>query len=186
MESTISSLIGAAETGDNAAADTLFTTLYSELHRMARRELARKSSPASLSVTTLLHEAYLDLAAREGNRFPDRLIGYAARVMRGLIIDHVRTRNAIERGDEFEITSLKTDVDQNSVDAKKLSSISNALDQLAKVGRKIAEPVDLKFFCGFSFAEIEAPENLSEPTVQSKWEKARIYLHSDIRADLPL
>jgi RNA polymerase sigma factor (TIGR02999 family) len=188
VESTISSLIDAAENGDSAAADTLFSSLYSELHRMAKRELARKGSPASLSVTTLLHEAYLDIAAREGNRFPDRprFMGYAARVMRGLIIDHARSRNAIKRGGEFEITSLKTDVDQNCVNAKELSSISDALDQLAKVEPKLAELVDMKFFCGFSFAEIAALENLSERTVQRKWEKARIYLHRNIRADLPI
>ena len=98
--STISSLIGAAESGDSAAADELFNSLYSELHRLAKRELARRGSPASLSVTTLLHEAYLDIAAREGSRFPDRprFMGYAARVMRGLIIGHARSRNAIKRG----------------------------------------------------------------------------------------
>src|SRR3989442_15236800 len=89
---TISSLITDDECGDGAAADELFSTLYSELHRMAKRELARRGSPANLSVTTLLHEAYLDIAEREGNCFPDRprFMGYAARVMRGLIIDHAR------------------------------------------------------------------------------------------------
>ena len=99
MGSTISSLIGAAESGDSAAADELFSSLYSELHQLAKRELARRGSPASLSVTTLLHEAYLDIAAREGSCFPDRprFMGYAARVMRGLIIDHARSRNAINR-----------------------------------------------------------------------------------------
>jgi RNA polymerase sigma factor (TIGR02999 family) len=186
--STISSLIGAAESGDSAAADELFSSLYSELHRMAKRELARRGSPASLSVTTLLHEAYLDIAAREGSRFPDRprFMGYAARVMRGLIIDHARSRNAIKRGGEFQITSLKTDLGENPVDAKELSAISDALDQLAKVDPKLAELVDMKFFCGFSFAEIAALENLSERTVQRMWEKARIYLHRNIRTDLPV
>jgi RNA polymerase sigma factor (TIGR02999 family) len=186
--STISSLIGAVEKGDSAAADALFSSLYSELHRLAKLELARRGSTASLSVTTLLHEAYLDIAAREGSRFPDRprFMGYAARVMRGLIIDHARSRNAIKRGAEFEITSLKTDAGENPVDAKELSSISDALDQLAKVEPKLAELVDLKFFCGLSFAEIAALENLSERTIQRKWEKARIYLHRNIRTDLPL
>jgi hypothetical protein len=61
--STISSLIGAAKSGDCVAADTLFGTPYSELHRLAKRELARQGSPQSLSVTTLLHEAYLDIRA---------------------------------------------------------------------------------------------------------------------------
>ena len=64
MESTISSLIEATEKGDSAAADALFSTLYAELHRLAKRELARWGAPASLSVTTLLHEAYLDISAR--------------------------------------------------------------------------------------------------------------------------
>jgi DNA-directed RNA polymerase specialized sigma24 family protein len=82
--------------------------------------------------------------------------------------------------------SLHTDVDQNSIDAKELPSISDALDQLAKVEPKLAELVDMKFFCGFSFAEIAALENLSQRTVQRRWEKARIYLHRNIRADLPL
>jgi RNA polymerase sigma factor (TIGR02999 family) len=188
MGSTISSLIGAAESGDSVAADALFSTLYSELHRLAKRELARRGAPASLSVTTLLHEAYLDIAAREGNSFPDqaRFMGYAARVMRGLIIDHARNRNAIKRGGEFEITSLKTDIVENPVDAKELSSISDALDQLAKAEPELAELVDLKFFCGFSFAEIAALQTLSERTVQRKWEKARIYLHHSIRAELSL
>jgi hypothetical protein len=68
--STISSLIGAAEAGDSAAADKLFGTLYSELHGLAKRELARWGAPASLSVTTLLHEAYIDISAREGKSFP--------------------------------------------------------------------------------------------------------------------
>jgi len=184
--STISALMRAAENGDIAAADMLFSTLYSELHRLAKRELARWGTPASLSVTTLLHEAYLDIAEREGQAFPDRarFMGYAARVMRGLIIDHARSRNAIKRGGQFEITSLKTDAVENLVDSKELSCISDALDQLAKVEPELAELVDLKFFCGLTFAEIAALRNLSERTVQRSWEKARIYLHRNIRADL--
>src|SRR5258708_8112058 len=61
-------------------------------------------------------------------------MGYAVRVMRGLIIDHARSRNAIKRGGEFEITSLKTDAGQNRVDPKELSLISDALDQLEFFG----------------------------------------------------
>jgi len=143
--STLSSLIGAVETGDSAAADMLFSALYSELHRLAKGELARRRSPASLSATTLLHEACLDIAAREGNHFPDRprFMSYAARVMRGLIIDHARSRNAIKRGGEFEITSLKTDADQSLADPKELSAISDALDQLAKVDPRLHELVDM-------------------------------------------
>jgi RNA polymerase sigma factor (TIGR02999 family) len=186
MGSMISSLVITTECGGNTTTDTLFSTMYSELHRLAKRELARQWAPLSLSVTTLLHEAYLDMAAREDPSFPDRarFMGYAARVMRGLIIDHARNRSAIKRGGEFEITSLAADVVENPVDAKELSSISDALDELANVETELAEVVDLKFFCGFSFAEIAAMQKLSERTVQRRWEKARIYLHRSIRADL--
>jgi len=188
VESTITSLINAAESGDGAATDALFSTLYSELHRLAKRELGRRGAPPSLSVTTLLHEAYLHISARAGTSFPDqaRFMGYAARVMRGLIIDHARSHCAIKRGGEFEITSLENKDVENPADVKELSSISDALDQLAKVEPGLAEVVDMKFFCGFSFAEIAALQKLSERTVQRKWEKARIYLHRSVRADLPL
>jgi hypothetical protein len=69
---TIASLADATERGDRSAADALFAALYSELHRLARRELARQGVPLGLSATPLLHHAYLDMAKREGSAFPDR------------------------------------------------------------------------------------------------------------------
>jgi RNA polymerase sigma factor (TIGR02999 family) len=188
MGSMISWLTSVVESGDNTATNALFSTLYSELHRLAKGELARRWTPASLSVTTLLHEAYLDMASRDDPSFPDRarFMGYAARVMRGLIIDHARNHSAIKRGGEFKIISLEADIAGNPADAKELSLISDVLDQLAKVEPDLAEVVDLKFFCGFSFAEIAAMQKLSERTVQRMWEKARIYLRCSIRTDLSL
>ena len=185
MSSMISSLIRVADKSDTTATNALFSTLYSELHRLAKRELARRWAPISLSVTTLLHEAYLSMASRDGRLFPDhsRFMGYAARVMRGLIIDHVRNRGSAKRGGQFEITSSEADVVDISADAKELSLVSDVLDQLARVEPDLAEVVDLKFFCGFSFAEIAAMQKLSERTVQRKWEKARIYLRSSIGTD---
>ena len=188
MGSTISSLIVAAERGDVRAAEALFTALYSELHRLAKRELARHGAAVSLSATTLVHEAYLDMAGRDGPAFPDRarFMGYAARVMRGLIIDHARERHAQKRGGLFKITSLDTEAMENAVDHRELVQISEALDELGKMEPALAEVVDLKFFCGFSFGEIAAMRDVSERTVQRNWEKARIYLHRKIRADLSL
>ena len=187
MGTAISASMGAGESS-YCLADALFSSLYSELHRLAKRELARQGSRGSLSVTTLLHEAYLDISGREGTSFPDqiRFMGYASRVMRGLIIDHARSRSAIKRGSEFEITSLEIDVAHNPPNTGELSSISDALDQLAKIEPELAELVDLKFFCGMSFAEIAALHKLSERTVQRRWDKARIYLRQTLRTDLPL
>lgn len=186
--SKISSLIAAAERGDVSVSDELFAALYSELHQLAKRELARHGPQVTLSSTTLLHQAYLDMAERSGPSFPDRarFMGYAARVMRGLIIDHARNRQAQKRGGCFELTSLGTEVGQNAVNERELVQISDALDELAKIDPMLAELVDLKFFCGFSFAEIAAMRDVSERTVQRSWEKARIYLHRSLRPDLEL
>ena len=104
--------------------------------------------------------------------------------MRGLIIDHARSRKAQKRRGRFEITSLATDVEDNLVDHRDLVRISDSLDELAKMDPVLAETVDMKFFCGLSFAEIAGIRGLSERTVQRNWEKARIYLHHSIRADL--
>jgi RNA polymerase sigma factor (TIGR02999 family) len=183
MSSTISSLIASAERGDTKGADALFAALYSELHRLAKRQLARGGAPGTLGVTTLLHEAYLDMSRRDGAAFPDRarFMAYAAKVMRGVIIDYARTRRAQRRGGGFEITSLEGDVGDRAADKKELGRISAALDELAGLDSGLAEIVDLKFFCGFSLAEIASMRGVSERTVQRHWEKARIYLHRAIR-----
>lgn len=187
-ETTISSLIGEVERGDTLAADTLFAALYAELHRLAKRELVRHGAPVSLSPTTLLHQAYLDISQREGPSFPDRarFMGYAARVMRGLIIDHARRRQALKRGGQFEITQLRTDSGESIADDRELTRISDALDQLAKIEHALSEIVDLKFFCGFSFGEIASLQGLSERTVRRKWEKAQIYLRRSLREQMSL
>jgi RNA polymerase sigma factor (TIGR02999 family) len=181
--STISSLISSTECGDRAAADALFAALYSELHRLAQRQLARSGAGVTLGATTLLHEAYLNISEREGAVFPDRarFMAYAAKVMRGLIIDYARSRQAQKRGSGFAITSLTNEGPQAAADEKELSQISAALDGLALVDPSLAELVDLKFFCGFSFGEIAAMRGVSERTVQRHWEKARIYLHRTLR-----
>jgi len=178
----VSSLIGAVEGSDAGAVQPLFAALYSDLHRLAQRELAGRGANMGLGVTTLLHKAYLDMAARSDASFPDRarFMAYAARVMRGLIIDHARNHLAQKRGGQFEITSLRIDACENVADHRELTIVSDALDALASSDTSLVQVVDLKFFCGFSFAEIAAMQNVSERTVRRKWQKARIYLHHSI------
>jgi RNA polymerase sigma factor (TIGR02999 family) len=176
---SITTLLASAERGDRAAADAVFAAMYDELHRLARRELARRGSGVTLSATTLLHDAYLSISGREGVAFPDRnrYMGYASRVMRGLIIDYARNRQAQKRGGQFEITGLDTDVADPMADADQLMKISDALDELAHVDQRLVRVVDLKFFCGFSFVEIGEMMGLAERTIQRDWEKARIFLY---------
>ncbi len=150
---------------------------------MAKRELNRGGPSATLSATTLLHEAFLDISGREGAVFPDRgrFMAYAARVMRGIIIDYIRRRQALKRGGLFQLTSIDTDIAEAVPDAEELANVSEALDELASVEPELAQVVDLRFFCGFTFGEIAAMRGVSERTVQRHWERARTYLHRTLR-----
>jgi RNA polymerase sigma factor (TIGR02999 family) len=178
---TVTEYPGAA--GDErVVADALFVTLYAELHRLARREINRRGPIGGLGVTTLLHEAYISISGKEGAVFVDhaRFMAYAARVMRGLIIDDVRRRRSEKRGGLFEITSLRTDHGDSVMNPHTLILISDALDELTEIEPALAEIIDLKFFCGFSFTEIAAMRGVSERTIQRNWEKGRMYLHHAI------
>jgi RNA polymerase sigma factor (TIGR02999 family) len=166
------------------AKENLFAALYDELHRLAQAHLHRSGSDLTLSPTTLLHEAYLDLAGRDGLVFPDRkrFFAYASRAMRRLIIDYVRHRDAQKRGGDVTFTSIENRMDpaQGGVD---LEALGRALEELAALDPGLAELVDLKFFCGFSVAEIAAMRGVSDRTVQRDWAKARTLLHEWLHDD---
>jgi len=157
----------------------LFVSLYDELRRMAQRKLRQGGAAHVMGATTLLHEVYLTVHARSGVVFPDhaRFLAYASRAMRGLIIDYARSRQALKRGSGFEITSLPTEIPDAAVESTELQRLNDAVERLAATDSRLAEVVDLKYFGGFSFAEIAALWGMSERTVQRDWEKARIFLH---------
>ena len=180
LEVDLPVLLRSADGGTAEQRERLFAALYDELHRMAQREL-RRSSAATLSPTTLLHEAYLNISQRDSAPFADRpkFMAYAARAMRGLLIDYLRSRQAQKRGGEFEITSLPSELPQAAPDAD-MDRLGDALEQLAGTDPRLAECVDLKFFCGFSFLEIAAMRSVDERTVRRDWEKARIFLHETL------
>jgi len=167
-----------AERGDKAARDALFAALYSELHRLADAQLHKYGTQITLSATTLLHEAYLDISRRSHLEFPSRghFLSYASRAMRGLVTDYVRHRHAVKRGGDMTFVPM----DESIADAQEpvdLETLGHALDDLATLDPDLASLVDLKFFCGFSFAEIAGLRGVSERTVQRDWAKARLLLH---------
>jgi RNA polymerase sigma factor (TIGR02999 family) len=163
------------------ANDTLFVSLYADLRRLADRELRRFPS-AGVSPTTLVHEVYLNLAGRDELRFadPGKCLSYVARAMRGVLIDFSRRRQAVKRGSEFKIIELDTQIAEELSDDKVLMQLSAALDELAQHDPPLAELVDLKYFCGFSFAEIAKLRGISERTVQRDWQKVRLLLYQHI------
>lgn len=180
----VATLIGAADRNDGAAASALFDSLYRELHRLAARELRRGAPGSTLGATTLVHECYLDLSSRDPT-FPDRarFIAYAARAMRGLIVDYVRERCALKRGGAYQLTSLDTGIADRVPRDTDTEQLSDALNELETTDPDLAAIVDLKFFCGFSFADIAAMRGVSERTIQRDWQKARLLLHRGLSPD---
>lgn len=167
----------------NDAADTadLFNSLYAELSRMARREVRRSGGQHLAGTGTLVHEAWLDIHRRSALAFeePGRFLAYAARTMRGLMVDRLRARHTLKRGGGAVVTSL----DAHNIDEalrpeplEHLEHLALAMDELAAVEPHLAEVVDLKYFCGFTLVEIAAMKQVSERTVQRHWDKARMML----------
>jgi RNA polymerase sigma factor (TIGR02999 family) len=182
-EELIDALAAVGRDGPQRAAE-LFPLLYRELHRLAQRQLRRNGGCGTLGATTLLHEAYLDLCGHT-EPFLDRahVFAYAARAMRGLIIDYVRQRRALKRGGEFHITSLSTEGPGSEVPVQDLGRLGDAMLELADTEPELAELVDLKFFCGFAFEEIAAMRGVSRRTLHRDWDRARMFLRDALTDD---
>jgi RNA polymerase sigma factor (TIGR02999 family) len=185
---TLPALMDAAAAGDALAGSRLFEALYHELHRMARRELHARAGGVTLGATTLLHETWLSLS-RRGVVFPDRgrFFAYAARAMRGLIIDQIRARRAVKRGGAFHFTAWDTEGAEGAEAAEgalpmhDADALGEALQALGKADPALAELVDLRFFGGLDIAEIAALRGCTERTVGRDWAKARLFLRHALR-----
>ena len=187
-DDTIAALVARADGGDVEARGALFSALYDDLHRLAQAHVRRSVGPLTLGATTLLHEAYLaDQPERDAAAFPDRnrFLGYASRAMRGLVINYVRDRSAQKRGGDLTFVPL------DDIARRRRRPLPTSWRHWAqpstiwpRCNPDLAELVDLKFFCGFSFAEIAAMRGVSERTVQRDWAKARLLLHRGARGRL--
>lgn len=166
-------------------ADALFTMLYDDLLRLARREVYRSGGEDVVSMGTLVHEAWIEISRQRSLHFgePGRFLAYAARTMRGLAIDRVRARGALKRGGNLSFSALDTLTAEQIAAPQALQEIGDALDELAQVEPELAQVVDLKFFCGFTLAEVAAMQGISERTAQRHWGKARLLLFRALAAD---
>jgi RNA polymerase sigma factor (TIGR02999 family) len=163
------------------SASDWFQTLYHELRRRARGELFRHQA-LTLGPTTLLHEAWMQLERRPLEfASQGELVAYAGRTMRGIVIDHIRARQADKRGSGVETLPYETLVDLASMPDREVLNLNDALAALVGADPALAELVELKFFAGLNFGEIAGLRGVSERTVQRDWEKARLFLFAAMR-----
>lgn len=178
----ITQLLARWTDGDEAARDRLMTLTYGELRRIARRRMAAERDSHTLQTTALIHEAYLRLSANDEARWENRqqFFCVAARVMRRVLVDHARKRDAEKRGGgeiDLPLADVAERVERASVD---LEALDDALRALEGVDPRQSAIVELKFFAGMTLPEIAETMAISPASVKRYWETAKMWLRREM------
>ena len=177
----LKALLDAARRGDRPALDQLFSLLYRELHQLAHARLTRDRGSPQLDTTSLLHESYLRCLKAQALDVVDRshFLAYAAKVMRSIVIDVARERQAERHGGDAAHLTLDTDLAESvHVSAAELISIDDALHDLARIDERLVRVVEMRFFAGLTEQEVAEVLGVTERTVRRDWEKARLLLRA--------
>lgn len=172
-------LMARVRDGDADAKDALFASCYPELKRLAHVRLMQSGPSATLDTTALVHDVYLKLARMGGIAAESRghFMAYAAHAMRSIIVDLLRARAAEMRGGNAPHLSLDTDLGERLGKSEEdVLDIHLALEQLAKVDPRLVQVVEMRYFAGFSEAEVAAALGVNVRTVGRDWQRARVLL----------
>ncbi|MDX1548642.1 MAG: sigma-70 family RNA polymerase sigma factor [Rhodothermales bacterium] len=180
----VTGLLHAYGQGDRAALDRLLPLVYDELHRLAAQRLRRERAGHTLGATALVHEVYLRLLDADGISWQDRAHFFAlsASIMRRILIDHARRRNAQKRGGGAAHTLL--DGHEIALDerAGELIALDEALERLEALDERLARVVEYRFFGGLTIEETAAVLDVSSMTIKRDFAKARAWLYRELRA----
>lgn len=185
MEAPITELLHRVADGDRAAFDEVFAALYPELRRIAKARIHDAGRGAELATTSLLHESFLRLVQARSLRLENRrhFFALASRCMRQTLIDELRAAQAERRGGGAAAVTLATEDDLGqAVPAldERVETLHAALQDLERLDPDLAEVADMRWFGGFSEAEIAEVQGVTERTVRRRWDKARAFLVSAI------
>jgi len=177
----ITRLLQQAAIGDRAALDAVYASLYPELKRIARSRLRQQGRADGINTTLLVHESFVRLVGARGLRLEDRrhFFAYAAKTMRNIIIDSAREHLAERRGGGAEHVTLGDAEVAGVADtgtSDQLVRVNDALHELETVDPELAELVEMRYFGGYSEAEIAELHGVAERTVRRRWDKARAWL----------
>jgi RNA polymerase sigma factor (TIGR02999 family) len=182
-EPQLTQLLRAWSKGDQGALDELVPLVYEELHRLARRYMADERPGHTLQATALVNEAYLRLAHSQPAGFEDRTHFFAvsARVMRRILVDWARSRQAQKRGSDVPALALQDElavVAGSSGDD--LVAVDDALKTLAAFDSRKSRIVELRFFGGLSVKETADVLKVSEETIRRDWNLAKSWLRAEL------
>jgi len=184
----LTALLAQAREGSRPAADELFSRVYADLRRLAKAQLGAHGRPgATLDTTALVHETYLRLAGPAGFSAEDRahFFNLAARVMRHVIVDFARRRDAESRGSGGVRLDLGA-AEQAGGEDERLSADILALDaalaDLERTSPELARLVELRFFAGLQLEEVAALVGRSERSLKRDWRRARAFLAARLAA----
>lgn len=171
-----------ARAGDESALNALLPTVYDELKRIARAQLARERPGHTLQATALVHEAYLRLLGAQSLDCSDRawFMGLAATMMRRILVNHARDRLADKRGAgavHVELSEAER-LPQAGID---LLGLHDALDALQLLDPRQARVVELKYFAGMEIDEIAIVLAVSSATVRRDWSVAKLWLARELK-----
>jgi RNA polymerase sigma factor (TIGR02999 family) len=173
----IEGLLAAIELGDRDALSELIAEIYPELKRLAHFQLANERPDHTLNTTAIVHEAYLRLAANNGG-WADRkhFLRAAATVMRHLLVDHARKRNAAKRGDGKSAGTLDEHRLNSDDDTVAVLALNDAMKDIAAIDPRLEQIIECRFFAGLTVAETAEALDMTLRTVERDWQRARGYL----------
>ena len=183
----ITRLLHAWSHGDTAALPRLVEAVYPELRRIAARHFSGERPGHTLQPTALVSEAYVRLAQQQtGKHWQDRthFFAVAARVVRAVLVDHARARDAVKRGsgaDRVELTLVSASVAQTPVDVLDLDTALRALEALDPEQVRI---VELRYFAGLSIEETAAAIGASPSSVKRGWVAAKTYIRRHLDGEI--
>jgi RNA polymerase sigma factor (TIGR02999 family) len=164
--------------------DRLVPILYTELRRIAHRQLSRRRNSGTLATTALVNEAYLKLVDQTEAKWQDRLhfLALAAVAMRHILADRAKAQIADKRGGVRQRITLDEERIAASDQPEALLQINEALDRLSGINARLAKIVELRFFGGLTHDEIAHVMGLTVRTVERDWAKARMLLRQSLLA----
>ena len=180
----IEELLAAIGQGDDSAMPELIALIYPQLKRLAHFQLAGERPNHTLNTTAVVHEAYMRMASGyEGWTDRRHFLRAAAAVMRHLLVDHARKRNAAKRGDGKSALPLDESRLVTEDDTVAVLALDNAIKEIAAINPRFEQIIECRYFAGLSIADTAEALGMAVRTVERDWQRARVYLTRAMEPD---